>query len=71
MPGRGSCAHEVVHLPLNDAQACTDDHDVPKTPGDTFDIRWFLSCVTPEVHCEIYSMLLNSKTVTLGFQRDF
>uniref|UniRef100_A0A8D2BHY9 Uridine diphosphate glucose pyrophosphatase NUDT14 n=1 Tax=Sus scrofa TaxID=9823 RepID=A0A8D2BHY9_PIG len=38
---------EVVHLPLDGAQAFADDPDVPKTLGVIFGISWFLSCVAP------------------------
>ncbi|XP_004434375.1 PREDICTED: uridine diphosphate glucose pyrophosphatase isoform X1 [Ceratotherium simum simum] len=38
---------EVVHLPLDGAQAFAYDPDVPKTLGVIFGISWFLSCVAP------------------------
>ena len=38
---------QVVHLPLDGAQAFADDPDVPKTLGVIFGISWFLSCVAP------------------------
>ncbi|KAM5338018.1 uridine diphosphate glucose pyrophosphatase NUDT14 isoform 1-T1 [Glossophaga mutica] len=38
---------EVVHLPLADAQAFSDNPDVPKTLGVIFGISWFFSCVAP------------------------
>ncbi|XP_015455096.1 uridine diphosphate glucose pyrophosphatase [Pteropus alecto] len=38
---------EVVHLPLDGAQAFADNPDVPKTLGVIFGISWFLSCVAP------------------------
>ncbi|KAM9645276.1 uridine diphosphate glucose pyrophosphatase NUDT14 [Trichechus inunguis] len=38
---------EVMHLPLDDAQAFVDDPDVPKTLGVIFGIFWFLSHVAP------------------------
>ncbi|XP_045757606.2 uridine diphosphate glucose pyrophosphatase NUDT14 isoform X2 [Mirounga angustirostris] len=38
---------EVVHLPLDGAQAFADDPDVPKTLGVIFGISWFFSCVAP------------------------
>ncbi|XP_058146794.1 uridine diphosphate glucose pyrophosphatase NUDT14 [Dasypus novemcinctus] len=38
---------EVVHLPLDGAQAFVDDPDVPKTLGVIFGISWFLSHVDP------------------------
>ncbi|XP_065728770.1 uridine diphosphate glucose pyrophosphatase NUDT14 [Phocoena phocoena] len=38
---------EVVHLPLDGAQAFADDPDVPKTLGVIFGISWFLSHVAP------------------------
>lgn len=38
---------EVVHLPLDGAQAFADNLDVPKTLGVIFGISWFLSCVAP------------------------
>ncbi|XP_015977004.1 uridine diphosphate glucose pyrophosphatase NUDT14 isoform X3 [Rousettus aegyptiacus] len=40
---------EVVHLPLDGAQAFADNPDVPKTLGVIFGISWFLSCVAPGV----------------------
>lgn len=38
---------EVVHLPLDSAQAFADDPAVPKTLGVIFGISWFLSRVAP------------------------
>ncbi|XP_006839659.1 PREDICTED: uridine diphosphate glucose pyrophosphatase [Chrysochloris asiatica] len=38
---------EVVHLPLGDAQAFSDDPDIPKTLGVIFGIFWFLSHIVP------------------------
>lgn len=38
---------EVVHLPLDGAQAFVDDPDVPKTLGVIFGISWFFSHVAP------------------------
>uniref|UniRef100_A0A673V0E8 Uridine diphosphate glucose pyrophosphatase NUDT14 n=2 Tax=Suricata suricatta TaxID=37032 RepID=A0A673V0E8_SURSU len=38
---------EVVHLPLDGAQAFADDPAVPKTLGVIFGISWFLSAVAP------------------------
>ncbi|XP_064149158.1 uridine diphosphate glucose pyrophosphatase NUDT14 [Loxodonta africana] len=38
---------EVVHLPLDGAQAFADDPDVSKTLGVIFGIFWFLSRVAP------------------------
>ncbi|XP_036134905.1 uridine diphosphate glucose pyrophosphatase NUDT14 [Molossus molossus] len=38
---------EVVHLPLGDAQAFSDNPDIPKTLGVIFGISWFLNCVAP------------------------
>lgn len=38
---------EVIHLPLDGAQAFSDNPDVPKTLGVIFGISWFLSCVAP------------------------
>lgn len=40
---------EVVHLPLDGAQAFADNPDVPKTLGVIFGISWFLGCVAPGV----------------------
>ncbi|XP_062051179.1 uridine diphosphate glucose pyrophosphatase NUDT14 [Lepus europaeus] len=47
---------EVVHLPLEGAQAFVDDPDIPKTLGVIFGISWFLGHVAPtwvssEAHC--------------------
>lgn len=41
---------EVVHLPLDGAQAFADNPDVPKTLGVIFGISWFLNCVAPGLH---------------------
>ncbi|XP_007942823.2 uridine diphosphate glucose pyrophosphatase NUDT14 [Orycteropus afer afer] len=38
---------EVVHLPLDGAQAFADNLDIPKTLGVIFGIFWFLSHVAP------------------------
>jgi UDP-sugar diphosphatase len=38
---------EVVHLPLDGAQAFADNSDVPKTLGVIFAISWFFSQVAP------------------------
>lgn len=38
---------EVVHLPLDGAQAFADDPSIPKTLGVIFGISWFLSHVAP------------------------
>ncbi|KAM5272699.1 uridine diphosphate glucose pyrophosphatase NUDT14 isoform 2-T2 [Ctenodactylus gundi] len=50
-PGGGLAAEgeliEVVHLPLDGAQAFADNPDVPKTLGVIFGISWFLSQVAP------------------------
>ncbi|XP_012921618.1 uridine diphosphate glucose pyrophosphatase isoform X4 [Heterocephalus glaber] len=40
---------EVVHLPLDGAQAFADDPDIPKTLGVIFGISWFLSQVAPSL----------------------
>ncbi|XP_062947626.1 uridine diphosphate glucose pyrophosphatase NUDT14 [Cynocephalus volans] len=40
---------EVVHLPLDGAQAFADDPDIPKTLGVIFGIFWFLSQVAPRL----------------------
>ncbi|XP_012579807.1 PREDICTED: uridine diphosphate glucose pyrophosphatase [Condylura cristata] len=37
----------VLHLPLEAAQAFSDDPAVPKTLGVIFGITWFLHCVAP------------------------
>ncbi|XP_037691156.1 LOW QUALITY PROTEIN: uridine diphosphate glucose pyrophosphatase NUDT14 [Choloepus didactylus] len=38
---------EVMHLPLDGAQAFADDPNIPKTLGVIFGISWFLSHVAP------------------------
>lgn len=38
---------QVVHLPLQGAQAFAEDPTVPKTLGVLFGISWFLSHVAP------------------------
>ncbi|XP_073854491.1 uridine diphosphate glucose pyrophosphatase NUDT14 isoform X3 [Macaca fascicularis] len=40
---------EVVHLPLEGAQAFADDPDIPKTLGVIFGVSWFLSQVAPNL----------------------
>ncbi|MBZ3888627.1 Uridine diphosphate glucose pyrophosphatase [Sciurus carolinensis] len=40
---------EVVHLPLDSAQAFVDNVDIPKTLGVVFGISWFLSQVAPRL----------------------
>ncbi|XP_023061559.1 uridine diphosphate glucose pyrophosphatase NUDT14 isoform X2 [Piliocolobus tephrosceles] len=40
---------EVVHLPLEGAQAFVDNPDVPKTLGVIFGVSWFLSQVAPNL----------------------
>uniref|UniRef100_A0A2K5YWB6 Nudix hydrolase domain-containing protein n=1 Tax=Mandrillus leucophaeus TaxID=9568 RepID=A0A2K5YWB6_MANLE len=40
---------EVVHLPLEGAQAFADNPDIPKTLGVIFGVSWFLSQVAPNL----------------------
>ncbi|XP_017708334.1 PREDICTED: uridine diphosphate glucose pyrophosphatase [Rhinopithecus bieti] len=40
---------EVVHLPLEGAQAFVDNPDIPKTLGVIFGVSWFLSQVAPNL----------------------
>ncbi|XP_005410914.1 PREDICTED: uridine diphosphate glucose pyrophosphatase isoform X2 [Chinchilla lanigera] len=40
---------EVVHLPLDGAQAFADNPNIPKTLGVIFGISWFLSQVAPSL----------------------
>ncbi|XP_063097316.1 uridine diphosphate glucose pyrophosphatase NUDT14 isoform X2 [Cavia porcellus] len=40
---------EVVHLPLDGAQAFAEDPDIPKTLSVIFGISWFLSQVAPSL----------------------
>ncbi|XP_032123487.1 uridine diphosphate glucose pyrophosphatase NUDT14 isoform X1 [Sapajus apella] len=40
---------EVVHLPLEGAQAFADDPDIPKTLSVIFGVSWFLSQVAPHL----------------------
>lgn len=67
----GGCSHEVGHLPWMMLRPVQMTQMSLRPWGTPWISRWFLSCVTPEVYWEIYSRLLNSKTVALGFQRDF
>ncbi|XP_027802490.1 uridine diphosphate glucose pyrophosphatase NUDT14 isoform X1 [Marmota flaviventris] len=43
---------EVVHLPLDSAQAFVDNVDIPKTLGVIFGISWFLSQVAPRLNLQ-------------------
>ncbi|KAM6166011.1 LOW QUALITY PROTEIN: uridine diphosphate glucose pyrophosphatase NUDT14 [Erethizon dorsatum] len=40
---------EVVHVPLDGAQAFADDPNIPKTLGVIFGVSWFLSQVAPSL----------------------
>lgn len=40
---------EVVHLPLDSAQAFVNNMDVPKTLGVIFGISWFLGQIAPRL----------------------
>ncbi|XP_004699197.1 uridine diphosphate glucose pyrophosphatase NUDT14 [Echinops telfairi] len=45
---------EVVHLPLDGAQAFADDPDTPKTLGVIFGVVWLLSHVTPSLGAQYH-----------------